>query len=266
MTDTPALNAGALVESSNAGENRHPLNIAPATPAQACRQPELLALLIELFPACFTMTGRRPLKIGVHRDIIDRVDEIDRRQLNRAFGWYCGSIHYLKATVEGTERVDLDGNSAGLITAEEAAYAKATLAGLNNKINEKVWARVLAKRRAHRAERDAKAWAEYHERKEQWRAQKAAEVAARTVAEPTAAPPKRLGTAAPTGGAMSSMPSPRVRYLARRIHALGEYPLAHLLHELQNGADVSSANDTPRCRPISSASTAATRSRTAFDL
>lgn len=35
-----------------------------------------------------------------------------------------------------------------------------------------------------------------------------------------------------------TLPSARTRHLAQLIHNLGPYPLAHLLHELEQGADV----------------------------
>jgi sRNA-binding protein len=166
----------------------------------------LLGLWLELFPRCFTRFRRRPLKIGIHNDIIDRVGELGAVELKSAMRCYCGQRVYLMACTEGATRIDLDGNAAGIVTAEEAAHAKAAL----DRLTQKAFARAFAKRRqareersarlveerkAVRAESNAKAWAEYHERKAQWRQRKAEQQQAAPIPATEAAPPKRLGLA-----------------------------------------------------------------------
>jgi len=59
--------------------------------------------------------------------------------LSVALGAYARRVMYLQSLVEGAARVDLDGNPAGEVTAKDAEYAAAKLAG------------ILASREARRA-------------------------------------------------------------------------------------------------------------------
>src|SRR5262249_1705329 len=54
-------------------------------------------------------------------------------ELHKALGVYCSNPVYLSNTRTGAWRLDLDGNPAGVVTADEEAHAKATLAGINAK-------------------------------------------------------------------------------------------------------------------------------------
>jgi len=56
-----------------------------------------------------------------------------RRALCKALGVYCANRVYLSRTVKGACRVDLDGNPAGIVAADEEAHAKATLAGIKTR-------------------------------------------------------------------------------------------------------------------------------------
>jgi len=95
-----------------------------------------IALLAELYPKCFSVYEgrRRPLKIGIHKDILAAVDgALTPLELSRALGIYCSNPAYLGHTRKGAWRLDLDGNPAGTVTADEEAHAKATLAGIRTK-------------------------------------------------------------------------------------------------------------------------------------
>ena len=72
--------------------------------------------LVETFPAAFTRTGRKPLKLGVHDDLLAR--GIDPDVIQRGLSSYCQSTGYLNATKAGATRIDLDGNEVGAVTAE----------------------------------------------------------------------------------------------------------------------------------------------------
>jgi sRNA-binding protein len=77
-----------------------------------------LALLRERFPNCFN--GRRPLKIGIHLDILARLgDEIAPRSLARALQYYTRRDAYLQHIVRGAWRYDLDGNPVGDVVPRE---------------------------------------------------------------------------------------------------------------------------------------------------
>ena len=96
----------------------------------------VIALLAELYPKCFSVYEgrRRPLKIGIHKDILAAVDgALTPLELGKALGAYCSNQVYLSHTRTGAWRLDLDGKSAGVVTADEEAHAKATLAGIKAK-------------------------------------------------------------------------------------------------------------------------------------
>jgi ProP effector len=86
-----------------------------------------IAALCKTFPAAFARHGaRRPLKIGIDRDLVAR--GVDADVIRAGLGSYCRSPAYLLAQRAGAARVDLDGNAAGTVTAEEAASARERLA------------------------------------------------------------------------------------------------------------------------------------------
>lgn len=90
----------------------------------------VIALLAETFPKCFSVYEgrRRPLKIGIHTDILAAVDgALTPLELRKALGVYCANGAYLHSSQEGAQRIDLDGNPAGIVTAEESQHAKARL-------------------------------------------------------------------------------------------------------------------------------------------
>jgi sRNA-binding protein len=95
-----------------------------------------IALLAETFPRCFSVYEgrRRPLKIGIHKDILAAVDgALTLPELSKALGAYCSNHVYLGHTRKGAWRLDLDGKPAGTVTADEEAHAKATLVGIRAK-------------------------------------------------------------------------------------------------------------------------------------
>jgi ProP effector len=86
------------------------------------------AALAERFPLAFMAKGaptKIPLKIGIDKDILARVTDIPRALLRYAIGDYTTGPKYARAMVAGTQRVDLDGNHVGEVTAEQEAHSKA---------------------------------------------------------------------------------------------------------------------------------------------
>lgn len=87
-------------------------------------------LLKAHFPGCFKeMKETRPLKIGIKQDLVKHLSSRDDIVLNdkacmvSSLAYYVSSAAYHKNMVEGTMRIDLDGNPAGVVTAEEAQYS-----------------------------------------------------------------------------------------------------------------------------------------------
>src|SRR6478736_10346109 len=92
-----------------------------------------LALLTEAFPQTFVLEKyrpHRPLKVGIAADIPARCPELERGVLSAALSVYARRVMYLKGMVAGAARVDLDGKAAGEVTARDAEYAAAKLAGI----------------------------------------------------------------------------------------------------------------------------------------
>lgn len=83
------------------------------------------AKLTELFPRCFAgkRQPKRPLKINIHLDILERQPLLLRRHVRLALADYTGGATYLREMIVGAERIDLDGKPAGIVTAEAAEMA-----------------------------------------------------------------------------------------------------------------------------------------------
>ena len=80
-----------------------------------------LGLQFAVFQEC------RPLAIGIHKIILERVPAIDPQHLRSAMKMHTASTRYLKAITHSEKRFDLDGNPAGEITAEQKQQALDTL-------------------------------------------------------------------------------------------------------------------------------------------
>lgn len=100
-------------------------NIAESRGAQTIA---LQAWLIEQYPATFSLDKPPPLKIGIHVDLLTRHPDLDPATLRRALKRYCERRGYQLAMArEGACRVDLDGNPAGEVLADQRKFAKVKL-------------------------------------------------------------------------------------------------------------------------------------------
>lgn len=84
--------------------------------------PLTLSTLLTRFPACFNFEHPRPLKIGIHRDLVAFGHPI--KAVRTVLSRYCTRPAYRRAMVEGAVRVGLDGADAGRVTKEEVEGAK----------------------------------------------------------------------------------------------------------------------------------------------
>lgn len=91
----------------------------------------VIAYLAEQFPACFILSGEpKPLKIGIFDDLAQRLaddEKVSKTRLRTALRHYTNSWRYLRCVVAGKERVDLDGQAAGVVEAGHAEHAKDSL-------------------------------------------------------------------------------------------------------------------------------------------
>jgi len=101
---------------------------------------EVITLLATRFPKTFFVheAHRRPLKVGIHRDIGAVLgDVVDRRTLHAVLRYYVSNIAYRKSQQAGVDRIDLDGNAAGVVTELEAVNAQKGVAGLVKAIQKR---------------------------------------------------------------------------------------------------------------------------------
>jgi ProP effector len=111
---------------------------------------EVVALLAEQFPLCFSLTGpAKPLKVGIFQDLAEKLQEnplISKTMLRQALRVYTSSWRYLEAVKEGAFRVDLEGVDGAVIDASQAEHAASTLAESKAKAQEARKARQQAER------------------------------------------------------------------------------------------------------------------------
>jgi len=74
------------------------------------------AILHARWPAIFDITHPRPLKVGIHKDIV-------QAGVAPNLLAYVTSDEYKKTLVAGTVRIDLEGQPAGVVTVLQANYA-----------------------------------------------------------------------------------------------------------------------------------------------
>ena len=88
---------------------------------------DIIAVLADRFPAAFTIdpTARRPLAVGIHLKIAAAAPDLSRVDVRRALSRYTHKSSYRRTLFAGAVRVDLQGASAGEVTAEQAEFAAA---------------------------------------------------------------------------------------------------------------------------------------------
>ena len=85
------------------------------------------AVLISLRSMFPVFQECRPLAIGIHKAVLERIPGINPQQLRLAMRMHTASARYLKALTNGEIRFDLDGNAAGAVTPEQKEQALDTL-------------------------------------------------------------------------------------------------------------------------------------------
>ncbi|WP_119393365.1 ProQ/FINO family protein [Salinibius halmophilus] len=86
-----------------------------------------MQLLLDAYPEVFTLENARPLKVGIHEALAED-GKLSKTKIRRALATYVRQTAYLKALVEGAERVDLQGQAGGAVSADEASHAQEELA------------------------------------------------------------------------------------------------------------------------------------------
>ncbi len=90
---------------------------------------EIVAKLAALYPKTFFLEqrDRRPLKLHIDREIKAATD-LSWHRLRIALAWYTRGFGYLSNSIEDAARIDLTGEPAGTVTADQAAHAREQLA------------------------------------------------------------------------------------------------------------------------------------------
>ncbi|MBA5635969.1 activator of osmoprotectant transporter prop [Duganella sp. LX20W] len=94
---------------------------APA-PAQSPRS--LLKKLQAEFPA---FRDCLPLSIGIDKQLLARMPDLDRKTMRTALGIHTGSLRYLKVMEKAKVRYDLDGTAGAEVTDTHRAHATQVL-------------------------------------------------------------------------------------------------------------------------------------------
>jgi ProP effector len=96
--------------------------------ARPARISAVIKLLSDQFPQTFNHRDPRPLKIGIHADVLTALgDAVQARDLSFALRAYTSNVGYLRALSAGASRIDLHGKPAGTVTAEDEVVAKTRL-------------------------------------------------------------------------------------------------------------------------------------------
>jgi ProP effector len=102
-----------------------PAEIPAASPAPALSARALLKQLQQQFPA---FRDCLPLAIGIDKQLLARLPELDRKTMRAALGIHTGSLRYLRAMEKATVRFDLDGTAGAEVTDTHRTHAKETIA------------------------------------------------------------------------------------------------------------------------------------------
>jgi ProP effector len=90
---------------------------------------DVLYILAAAFPASFFIYERRrlPLALGIRYDaaaaLAARGIDVSASEIGRSVTFYTSAEGYFRKLVVGAVRIDLNGNPAGLVTADEAERA-----------------------------------------------------------------------------------------------------------------------------------------------
>lgn len=99
----------------------NPPNSAPS-PAQAAR-----ALLKQLQADFTVFRQAKPLAIGIDKQLIARLPDVNRKVLRIALGMHTNSLRYLKSMEKATERFDLEDKADGEVSETHRSHAAQTL-------------------------------------------------------------------------------------------------------------------------------------------
>lgn len=110
------------------------------------------ALLKQLQQQYAPFRDSLPLSIGIDKQLIAAMPELNRKLMRAALGIHTSSQRYLRAMEKATVRYNLDGSTGAEVTDEHRKHAKETLAERHKKEVERRKAERAAEREAAAAE------------------------------------------------------------------------------------------------------------------
>ncbi|MDB5959243.1 MAG: activator of osmoprotectant transporter prop [Massilia sp.] len=130
--DTPAAASAVPVASPvpdvHAASEAAAVTPAPAAPATPAPQPPSARTLLKQLQQQFPTFGKcLPLSIGIDKQLLAKMPELDRKTMRAALGIHTGSLRYLRAMEKATVRYDLDGTAGAAVTDVHRLHAKETL-------------------------------------------------------------------------------------------------------------------------------------------
>lgn len=129
-------------------------------------------LLLKELQEKFAVFGEcKPLAIGIDKQLIARLPDINRKALRIALGIHTNSLRYLKGMEKATNRYDLDNNPGDALTDAHRTHATQVLRERAKKTAER--------RRAEEATRKAEAAKRAEQEAEHRRTEKLQELAAK---------------------------------------------------------------------------------------
>jgi ProP effector len=118
VPDVPAVRVtagiGVLIDAQDAASNEEAA-MSTVPPRKA------IEMLAERFPKW----RRKPSKVGIRNDL-QATGVLPEEDLRAALRFYCSNSVYRSRLVTGAARIDLDGNPAGTVTAEQVCPPKKT--------------------------------------------------------------------------------------------------------------------------------------------
>ncbi|TNG89815.1 RNA chaperone ProQ [Pasteurellaceae bacterium USgator11] len=110
-------------------------------PQKLSNSKAVIAYLAERFPLCFSLEGEaKPLKIGIFQDLataLEHDETVSKTQLRHALRQYTSNWRYLHGCKVGAGRVDLQGESCGVLEQEHADHAAEQLQQAKAKVAER---------------------------------------------------------------------------------------------------------------------------------
>lgn len=96
-----------------------------------------LQLLCDTYPDVFNRDNVRPLKIGIQEDLVAD-EKVAKNKIKRALASYVRSPYYFRSLQEGADRIGLDGEASGAVSASEAEHAKQQLKEINKRRQQRI--------------------------------------------------------------------------------------------------------------------------------